>query len=100
MGKIWTFNARDTVMFDVVMDHQGLSQVAMGAEIRLIHKQTVELLASKAVRYQDLRAPLVPHADTDDVALVFHSDATESTAYGWEIAKQVLPLLDRDWRGS
>lgn len=100
MEKIWTLDARDTVLFDVVMKDSGLSPVHLGADIRLLHAETVRLLATKGVAYRDLRAALVPHTTTTDIALLFDSELVGSRFYGWEVATEILPLVDRRWRGS
>ncbi|HVE45491.1 MAG TPA: hypothetical protein VNA57_01920 [Acidimicrobiales bacterium] len=102
MTKIWTLNARDTVLFDVMMSHSGLSFADLGPEIRAVHAEVVQMLASKGVRYEDLRSALVPHTDPElaDIALVFDTSRVDSGAYGLAIAERVLPLVDRDWNGS
>src|SRR5438067_92796 len=102
MTKIWTLNTRDTVLFDVLMQHSELSYADLGPEIRMIHAETVEMLASKGVRYEELRSALVPHTEPElaDIALVFDTRRIDDDAYGLAIAQRVLPLLERDWNGS
>lgn len=102
MTKIWTLNARDTVLFDVVKQHFKLSYADLGPELRTIHAATVEMLASKGIRYEELRSALVPHTEPElgDIALVFDTRRIDEGAYGMAIAERVLPLLERDWSGS
>lgn len=100
MGKIWTVNARDTVLFDLVVENLGLSHVDLGPELRGLHAQLVDMLATKGVAYADLRAPLVPHTTTTDLALIFDIPMVGSNAYGLAIAREILPLVDRGWSGS
>ncbi|MDP8976463.1 MAG: hypothetical protein M3N28_08920 [Actinomycetota bacterium] len=84
MTKIWTLNARDTVLFDVVMQHSKFSYAELGPELRTIHAQTVEMLASKGIRYEELRSTLVPHTEPElaDIALVFDTRRIGEGAYG------------------
>lgn len=100
MTTIWTLNARDTTLYEVTMDYFGLTYEALGADTRKLHAKAVSMLAAKEVEYADLRNALVPHADRLEAALVFNSALTESGYYGWEIAKVVLPLIDKNWSGS
>jgi hypothetical protein len=102
MTKIWTLNARDTVLFDVVMQHSKLSYADLGPDLRAMHAETVEMLASKGIRYEGLRSALVPRTEPQlaDIALVFDTARIDERAYGLAIAEQVLPLLERDWNGS
>jgi hypothetical protein len=100
MTKIWTLDARDTVLFDVVMSHAQLSHRELGKDIRQLHQETVRILESKDVLYGDLRSALVPSSNNNDIALVFEASATNSGAYGAAIAEVLLPSLDREWRGS
>lgn len=102
MTKIWTLNARDTVLFDAVMQHSKLSYAELGPELRMIHSETMEMLASKGIRYEELRSALVPHTEPElaDIALVFDTRRIDDGAYGLAIAERVLPLLERDWNGS
>lgn len=102
MTKIWTLNARDNMLFDLVMQHANLAYIDLGPEIRQIHAQTVEMLASKGLAYEQLRSALVPHTEPElaDMVLVFDRARIDDGWYGLAIADRVLPLLERDWSGS
>jgi len=100
MPKILTLNARDTVLFDLAMESEGLSYAVLGADTRSLHQRTIDLLKSKDIEYASLRSALVPQTTADDVALVFDTGAIESGSYGADVAGHLLPLFDRRWRGS
>lgn len=100
MTKIITLNARDTVLFDVTMEHDGLTFAELGADTRQLHERTIDLLASRGVRYNKLRSALVPPTTADDVAFVFDTAKIDAGFYGAEVASHLLPLIDLRWRGS
>jgi hypothetical protein len=91
---IWTIEARENVMLDVISSDFGLSPERMQNEIRAAHSQTVNILASKGVKYEQLRGALTPRRDRYEFAFVFDSKTTDGK-YGYTIPAQerILALL-------
>ena len=60
------------------------------------------MLASKGVRYEELRSALVPHTEPElaDIALAFLLAGSTTPRTGLAIAKRLLPLIERNWNGS
>lgn len=92
---IFTLNARDNVMLEVTRNHLKLSTDVMHSEIQGAHIATQRVLMGKGVQYAKLKAALVPAADRNEAGFIFDSRLLESSAYGMEVAKAILPLLDR-----
>jgi len=91
---IYTINARDHVLLEVVRDSYGLGSDVMHRMIQRIHVATCNALQSKGIAYEYLRAGLVPRADKHEAAFIFHSHWINSSRYGHEVAKVILPLHD------
>lgn len=94
MPPIFTLNSRGHIMLEVLRDHYGLVGVRMKREIQLIHSQLVQILATKKIDYNDLRAALVPGLDRHEAIFIFDSCETGSGLYGREVLNEILPLLD------
>jgi hypothetical protein len=94
MQPIHTLDARGHIMLEVIRERFGIAAPEMRMEIEQLHREVIEILASKGVRYSDLRSALVPSADRHEAAFLFDSTKTESGMYGLEVYKQVMPLLD------
>ena len=93
--RIWTIDARDNAMLEVVSASLELSPEAMHGEIRSAHAETVRILAAKGVDYSRLRGALSPSRDKQEVAFVFDSAAAGEYDYGTPIGEAILPLLPR-----
>lgn len=93
---IWTLEARDSVMLEVVTSYFELSPDAVRAEIRSGHEIAIEALAEKGVAYADLRNPLVPQRDRAERAFLFDTDRIEESWYGLPAAEALIPLLPRE----
>jgi len=94
MQPIHTLDARGHLMLEAVRDHLGISAPEMRREIVRLHEEVIDILALKGVRYSELRSALVPSADRHEAAFLFDTTQIESRAYGREVFKQVMPLLD------
>lgn len=92
---IWTLQARDSVMLEVVASMGDHSDAEMQEEILRAQDQTVRLLSMKEVDYRRLRNALVPQQKRQELALVFDTSRTTSSWYGREVASRVVPLLAR-----
>lgn len=82
-------------MLGVMRDHFKLTDARMRAEIQGMHADLIKVLASKNIDYAALRRGLVPSTDRNEVGLIFDSSATESSWYGRDIMRQVIPLLEQ-----
>lgn len=91
---IFTLNARGNVMLEVMRDYFDLDSKVMRREIQMMHSATLDVLQSKGVDYSRLKPGLVPSTDRNEAAFLFDSDCIDSTWYGFEVAKAMLPLHD------
>lgn len=94
MPTIFTLNSRSHVMLEVMRDHFGITAPRMRQEIQGLHKNLIEILESKSIKYESLRAALVPVMDRQEAAFIFDSTAFDSGLYGRETFMHVLPLLE------
>ncbi len=92
--SIHTVNAREHIMLEITRDHFGLTPEVMFREIQGMVATTVDILNSKGIKYQDLRSALVPMVDKHEAGFIFDTQDIESSLYGLEVMKQLLPLLD------
>src|SRR5450759_4575498 len=92
---IFTLNARGNIMLEVMRDYFKLNSDVMHREIQGMHMETQRVLATKGIPYAQLKAALVPAADRNEAGFIFDSQQVESNSYGAEVAKAILPLLDR-----
>jgi len=81
-------------MLEVLRDHLEMTAPHMRREILRLHENTIDILSSKGIDYSELRSGLVPSADKHEAAFIFDSTEIESSMYGREVFKQVLPLLE------
>ena len=58
--SIHSLNARGNVMLDVIRDYFNISSDRMLVEIQGMRTQVAQVLKTKGVNYDDLRAALVP----------------------------------------
>ncbi|MGJ5004181.1 hypothetical protein ACQR10_22835 [Bradyrhizobium sp. HKCCYLRH2060] len=93
---IYTLNARDNVMPEVVRDYFGLSPFQMMKEIQGWRDELVDALELKGIAYRKLRRALIPSTDRKELALLFESDKTGSGSYGHAISERVIPLFPKD----
>jgi hypothetical protein len=94
MEPILTLNGRGHLLFPKVRDLFDLTNSQMRAEILTMQRTTIASLAAKKISYRDLRSGLTPTADRNEAAFIFDSSVVESRAYGQEVMRHVLPLLD------
>jgi hypothetical protein len=67
----------------------------MYREIQGMVAQTESVLASKGIRYADLRTALVPQPDRHEIALVFDTLNVQEIWYGLPIHKAIIPLFTK-----
>ncbi|MDO9466709.1 MAG: hypothetical protein Q7J36_05360 [Thiobacillus sp.] len=92
---IFTLNARDNVMLEVMRDYFKLTTEVVHREIQELHIATRKILHSKGVEYEQLKSGLVPIIDRHEAGFIFDSQCIDSSWYGLEVAKATLPLHDR-----
>jgi hypothetical protein len=93
---IHTLNSRSHVMLEILRDHLGLVGTRMKAQIQAMHRDLVDILASKGVDYSALRSALVPLTDRNEAPVSSSiSQATGSNFYGPDVFDRLLPLLDK-----
>jgi len=93
---IYTFNAKDNVMYPVIKSSFGLSDEAVYKtiqyELSVLHKR----LSCKKVAYEKLKGALVPNQEADmyETCLVIDWTLIDDCNYGWTVFNVLLPLLD------
>jgi hypothetical protein len=92
---IWTLEARDSVMLEVMASYFDLSPEAIRAEIGQAHRLTIEAIAAKGVPYGRLRNALVPRRDRLERAFLFDTDRIDQGWYGLAVAEALIPLIPR-----
>jgi hypothetical protein len=92
---IFTLDARDNVMLEVMRDYFKVNSGVMHREIQGMHVETQHVLAQKGISYTELKSALVPATDRNEAGFIFDSQKIESSWYGYEVAKILLPLLDK-----
>ena len=95
MDTIYTLDARNNVLLEVVSNMFNLSNESMEYEINLLFHDFLDVLCSKGIRYKDLRTCLVPSLKKKEIILVFDSSQILSSWYGNAVFEKVLPLLNK-----
>lgn len=94
MDTIFTLNARGNVYLEVVSAAFEVSQPRMMAEIQAMFRKTVLDLKKSGVDYASLKTALVPSLENNEIALIFNTNAIESSSYGSVVMHKILPLLE------
>ena len=92
---IWTLEARDSVMLQVVTAQFKLTPAQVREEINQAHKLTIEAIAAKGVSYGELRKALTPQRDRLERAFLFDTARIDEGWYGLPVAEALIPLLPR-----
>lgn len=82
-------------MLEVMRDYFKLNNQVMHREITGLHTNIQNLLSVKGLSYNKLKSALVPTVDRHEVGFIFDSTEIDSSWYGLEVAKVLLPLLDK-----
>lgn len=93
---IHSLDSRGNVMLDVFADSFNLSGEGIFQEIQQAYSNLVACLATKGIRYQELKSALIPNAKKLERAYIFDWNACLSSWYGNEVHNRLLPLLPRD----
>ena len=54
-----------------------------------------DALSKKGINYDELKTALVPSQSRREIALVFDTTSIDSTWYGYEVMKRIIPLFDK-----
>lgn len=92
---IFTIDARDNIMLEVMRDYFNLDTTAMHREIQQAHVETQRILEKKGIPYAKLKPALVPATNRNEAGFIFDSRKIDSGWYGYEVAKAILPLLNK-----
>jgi len=95
METIYTIDARDHCMLEVMKDCFKLDHEAIYRETNGMFQELLRTLKRKSINYQELRACLTPSIDKKEVILVFDTLQIDNSWYGGDVFKKILPLLDR-----
>ena len=93
MDTIFTLDARENIILEVVRDHFGLSEGYIRKEIARMFDDTLSALTQSGVDYSQLKSALVPQRKRYEAGFVFDSTLFESTSYGPEALRFLLPLM-------
>lgn len=92
---VHTLNARGNIMLEMTRDEFQISPQNMQSQIQWMLDRTVAILASKGIRYSELKNALTPQQDRREIVLIFDTLNMTESWYGLPIYTRVLPLLDR-----
>ena len=95
-NTIFTLNARGNFFLALVRDEFGVKSDRMFEQIQGAFADTVAILASKNIKYENLKSALVPSTNRREIALVFDSGRVKETWYSCRVFEQILPLLSKD----
>ncbi|PMM35401.1 hypothetical protein BCT55_15215 [Vibrio splendidus] len=95
METIYTIDAREHCMLEVMADYFQMTHESIYLEINRMFHELIGTLKDKSVNYQELRNCLTPSIDKKEVILVFDSLQIDSSWYGGEVFEKIIPLLDR-----
>ena len=90
---IHSINGYTNVLIEVMAETLNLGDNEVQALLRGMHLQVSDLLASKGVKYSDLKAALTPQSDKHEIAFVFDSSQATSWHYGAEFSRVWLAAL-------
>lgn len=95
---IYTFNAKDNVMFPVIKDYFDLSDEAVYKTIQKEFSVLQKRLSCKKVQYDSLKGALIPNqkADMYETCLVIDWTQINDSSYGKVVFDALLPLLDEN----
>lgn len=95
MGTIFTIDARDNVMLEVIASYFNLNHEQMHFEINKTFQKMVEILQTKGIEYQDLKSCLTPSLNRLEIIFVFDSNEIDSSFYGYPVFEKIIPLFDK-----
>lgn len=95
---IYSFNAKDNVMYSVIKSSFGLSDEAVYKTIQDEFSVLLKRLSCKKVSYEKLKGALVPNQEANmyETCLVVDWMQIDDCNYGGLVFNALLPLLDKD----
>lgn len=96
MRPIWTLNARESIFLDLMASYSGLSDQRMRREILSAHANAQDTLTVKGVDYNSLKNALIPQPKKREYAFIFDKSSIDGWWYAYNIAKKLIPLMNRD----
>lgn len=93
--KIYTVDARDNMLLEVIRDRNQLNTVQVHKIISNTFTEMLSILDSKKIKYTELKNALIPNLDKNEIALVFDTAKITSDWYGAEVFKKIIPLFNR-----
>lgn len=100
MSEIFTLDARDNVMLEIMQELADLNSYEMFLEINRLHEELNNILEDKKIKYQNLKTCLVPSLEKQELLFIFDSSKIKSNGYGNEVFEQILPLFDKETNHS
>lgn len=97
---IYTIDAREHGFLEGMSAHYKWTTSQIYRQINLLAAGTIETLKQKGINYIDLKNALIPHSNRKEIAFVFDSTLIDSSWYGYEVAKIITPLLDKNSTNS
>ena len=95
MSSILTVNARDGMGLTSARTYFRMTPAQFRSYIVSHYVTLRSELASHGISYDALGPALVPSASRHEIALLCNIDLVGSSLYGYAIAKQLIPLLER-----
>jgi len=92
---IYTLDARDHAMLEVMRDYFNLPSKRMRNEIQGMLAETQKVLSSKDIKYGDLKSAHVPNPKRREIALVFDTSVIEESWYSLPIHTTLMPLFSK-----
>lgn len=93
-NTIFTLEARSHVLLEVIAAHFKMTDEQVFWDIQRSHQEVMQVLASKGIKYQDLRNALVPTTDRNERAYLFNWKKVDAFNYGRVIVEHALPAFD------
>ena len=94
--SIHTLDARNHLLLEIARDYFNLSSKQMFREIQSMRHRVERVLRIKGIEYDKLRTALVPSQDRLEAAFVFDTNQIDSSWYGSEVMKRVIPLFNKE----
>jgi len=92
--EIFTFNARNNILWDCIQDSFKLDEQIMYQEIVYYFDIVCKQLQKNGIQYNELKNILVPAHDKLDICFIFDSTKTlNEVCYGNEVLNSMLPEI-------
>ena len=95
MSTIFTIDARDHILLEVMAEYFNLSHDQIYSEINAMFIKTVDILRIKGIDYHVLKSCLVPSLERMEIVFVFDTEQIKSSWYGYEAFDKIIPLFDK-----